>query len=333
MLAGVVVVALLAVGERSINALRAGGAPAWGACWIWADVSLRDPQPVAFLAVREFELATVPGKAWLKALADESFVLFLNGAYIGAGTYTAQAPLAGYRVEHLLKKGTNRLVVELRSVRGVGGFLANLLVDDEGGLGRPVVVTDAQWKVFRRDERRNWTAGAPLAGGEPVRVWHQPPTGRWRLEESVDDLPIPFQGKARRLRISGERVGSSGPMRRLYEWPEVVEGFLFLALPSREAPPALAWFGEERPDSMARPADELLIFLPGQRLWRDRHPRRFKYLLLIGLEPVGKPQVRLLPPELALQLQAPLPQRGVMGISPPLAHSAAEVAVWQRLKR
>jgi hypothetical protein len=331
-LAGIVAVVLLAAGERSLNALRAGGEPAWGACWIWAEVALDDPRPLAFLAVREFELTSVPGEAWVSALADESFVLFLNGSYVGAGTYSAEARMARYRVESLLHVGTNRLVVELRSRRGVGGFLANLLVDGEGALGRPVVVTDGDWQIFRRDERSTWRAGS-LPKGEPARVWHQAPTGRWRPRTGTEPLPIPLQGNTRPRRITALRKVDSDRTLQLFEWEEEVEGFLLLNLPSQETPPALAWFGDEKPDPRSRAADELLIFLPGQHLWRDRHPRRFKYLLLAGLKLSKKPQVRLLKPEVSLRLRPPLPLKGVLGITPPFAHSAAEVAIWQRLQR
>ena len=347
-LAGVVAVALLAVLEHSVHGLRAVGEPARGACWIWAEVPLDAPRPVAFLAVREFELATVPRQASLSAVADESFVMFLNGAYVGSGTYVPGAPLKRYRVEELLERGTNRLVVELRSDRTAGGFLAHLFAEGEGATDQPLVVTDAEWRIFRRDARREWRAGDPLIGGEPARVWRLPPTGRWRVGEPALELPIPFrsEGRARRLEAVRMRPLRSDVWRDLtrrrgdpqlgsklvYDWGKVVEGFLFFQLPSTESPPALAWFGEEVPDPSTHAADEVLLFVPGQKSWRTRHPRRFRFLVLVGLEPASRPQVRLLDADTVRQLAAPSPPGGVFGVEPPVAWSATEMAVWQRLR-
>lgn len=347
-LVGSVVVALLAVGERSLHGLRAAGEPAHGACWIWADVPFDAPRPVAFLAVREFQLTTMPQRAVLSAVADESFVLFVNGAYVGGGTYAPGASLSRYRVEKLLRPGNNRLVVELRSGRGVGGFLAHLRAGEEDGTGEMLVRTDDAWRIFRRDERRQWRDVETISGGEPVRVWQRPPTGRWRLGAKARELPIPFRGggSARRAKPVQMRALQSalwfdltirqwdpplGP-QRVYDWGEVVEGFLFFELPSAETPPALAWFGEDIPDPRARPSDEVLMFLPGQESWRDHHPRRFRYLVLVGLEPGSRPQVRRLESSAAERLAPPPPLSGVFGIEPPLAWSTAEMAVWRRLR-
>lgn len=348
--AAAALVSVLAIGvERGFGIWWAGLPPAHGACWIWAPGPTDAREPVGFYLVREFELERAP-PAWISISADESYSLSLNGRHVGANRYSEDGRVDRYEVTDLLRAGGNRLVVEVRSSRGIGGLLASLVGEETDGRRRPLLVSDGDWLVFRRFDRA-WYRAETLTGGEVPRVWERPPTGRWRVREAAVDRPPAFRPGERAHRIGPTRVRhrqaerwvplSQGPRQRfprvgdqvLLDWGRPVEGFLFLDLPSDENPPALLYLGLEPPDPDENPPDEVMIFIPGQRQWRDLNPRRFRYALLIGARPEKQVEVRLLGSRLARVLGLPrVSGAGVFGITPPDLHSIAEELVWDRLR-
>src|ERR1700732_2269631 len=177
---------LIVRGERWAAA-HLGGAPG-GAQWIWAAHDRRQAQPLAFYAVRDFALAALPPRARLLALGDPEYVLYLNRKRVGAGSWRAGAHLDEDEDGPLLRIGGTRLLAELRSATGGGGFLASLV--DEAS-GRPLLGTDGGWRTFRRHRvglLRGWlpidppavAAAVSAAGpGEAAVTWGRPPVGRW----------------------------------------------------------------------------------------------------------------------------------------------------------
>lgn len=349
--AATALVSFLAIGvERGFGLWRAQWAPAYGACWIWAPGPTDAHEPVGFFLAREFEIERLL-PAWLSITADESYSLSLNGRHIGADHYREDGQVDRYEVTDMLRVGRNRLVVEVRSSRGIGGLLSSLVEETADGSRRALLVTDEHWQVFRRFSP-SWYRAETLSGGERPRVWERPPTGRWRLADAAADRPLPFLPGERARRRGPVRVRhrhgsgwialSQGPRRRfphignqvLLDWGEEVEGYLFLDLPETENPPALLYFGDEPPDPEHQPPDEVMIFIPGQQQWRDLNPRRFRYVLLVGIRPEKKVEVRLLQPRLAHALALPPASgTGVFGIEPPTAlHPPAEELVWDRLR-
>jgi hypothetical protein len=175
------------------SAPRAARGPA--AEWIWFPHDRRQPQPLAFYVARDFELAAPPPRALLLALGDPEYVLYLNGKRVGAGGWQPRERLDQYEVGPLLRPGGNRLLAELRTPDGAGGFLASLV---DAGTGRALVGTDATWRAFRRHRLgllRGWlplapwiappaggssaSAAAPALPGEAAVAWGRPPIGRW----------------------------------------------------------------------------------------------------------------------------------------------------------
>ncbi len=328
----VVVLAAAAV-ERGAAALRARMTePGLGACWIWAPGVDRSGEPIAFFAVRDFELdEDQPG--WISIVADESYVLFVNGLRVGSGSYRPNAPADLYEVSAYLDAGWNRIAVELRSRRGAGGLLASLRL---GEPGRAVLRSDRDWRIFRR-YAPGILKGWPLAGGERAQGWQRPPTGRWRLRRASAARPQPSvpwefppvrQLPAPRVRFpeSDSRWIELGPPRRkfpnmgtrlVFDWGEEVTGFLSLDLKSSDGEVALVWFGSEPPEE-PRPADALVIPVPGRSSWEDAHPRRFRYALIAGVELQNAPHVRPIDPALVDRLRAPERRwRGVFGFPTP----------------
>ena len=199
----VLATAALLAAERGLEALRSAGVASPDACWIWLEdptpeIEGRSPadprsiEPIAFFAAQGIDLDEADiaalrqgeAQAWLEISADESYVVYLNGQWLGSNGFVQGAPIDRYDVGRWLLPGPNRLVVELRGQRGVGGLLADLqLVASDKS--RTLIATNGDWKLYRqfhRDlfHRRNWPDGAE----SPV-VWAHPPTGRWRLEAGV----------------------------------------------------------------------------------------------------------------------------------------------------
>src|SRR4029077_11094756 len=97
--------------------------------WIWSGRERNAQGPSAFYALRDFTLDMPPARARLLVTADEEYVLYLNGKRVGAGGYRAGAGLDVYDAGPLLLPGGNRLIAELRSNHGGGGFLLSLAGD------------------------------------------------------------------------------------------------------------------------------------------------------------------------------------------------------------
>jgi hypothetical protein len=167
--------ALLVAAERAIRGLASRNfAELRGAQWIWAAGLTPDDGAVAFYLAREFELDFQPQRGRLWSLADEEYVVSLNGIVVGSNRFAEGATVDVYEVGSMLRRGRNRLLVELRSSRGVGGMLLGLEARGPEGVVR--IVSDGAWRALRR--HRRWLArpdtdlGADrlLAGGA-IRKW------------------------------------------------------------------------------------------------------------------------------------------------------------------
>jgi len=139
--------------------------------WIWYSREVREPQPVSFVATRDFVLERAPIRATAKVFGDRWHVLWLNGRRVGGRRQRPGDPLALYEVARYLSPGVNRIAVESGSDTGVGGLLFSLDVSDRG---RDAVVSDERWRVDR--DRR-----AIFSGGRyRPAVWGRPPMYPWR---------------------------------------------------------------------------------------------------------------------------------------------------------
>ncbi len=334
-------------------ALLAGGAqrlgprvPGHDAQWIWAAGDYRNGEPIAFYAVRELELPDAC-PARVAITADDTYLLYVNGRRVGAGHYRPEAPLDEYRVDDFLQPGINRVLVEARSSRGAGGLLAVIEPDPACGGS---VVTDADWQIFRRYDPGLYGGWALPETSEVPRVWGRPPTGRWRLAAERRPQPIPFQGylpavrrrparhmsyrngEWREIDVSLPRIPALGP-QQVFDWGEEVTGILSFDLRFDHGKPGLLFASSELPEVEGRPPDAIIVPVPGRRYWQDARPRRFRYLLLVGVEPASRIEVDVLDGDTARALAVPKDQGGgVFGIEPPRSYSTVEEQVWKRLE-
>ncbi len=335
------VVFLLALATHALPAIRARSLPTAGAQWIWKPLDHLDHNPTAFYAIRDFDLGSPPARARLLVTADEEYVLTLNGKRIGAGAFEPGAPLDVYEVGPLLLPGGNRLLVELRSGRGMGGLLASLADETTG---RQLVGTDENWRIFSRHELGLVRGWLPLGGGDPALPWGYPPIGRWGgpkvgsprplLADVAADAGPPLPAIAMRPFPLPAGMGEGRPPGSpiLFDWGRTVEGFLTLELPpGKDLGAALLFTGEiDPPDPLsARPTASVLI-LPGRHDWLDARPRRFRYALLVGLERPAAAMVLPVPPG---SVRPPRPVRDrVFGIQGPPLRTPVEDEVWSKLQ-
>lgn len=371
----IAVAALALLGlERGFDHWRARGLVGPGAEWIWlgdpddsaTEPSRRPPddpraaRPTAFFAAADFELGkddrdalrSGESQAHLDIAADESYVAYVNGQWVGGNSFHPDASLDRYDVGRWLRAGENRLLIELRSQREVGGLLSSLRLRDPAG-ERTLLASDGGWKLFRRYHRQLFRLGSWPEGAEAPRVWSPPPTGRWRPEPASSERPTPYTedhhapagpprvAPRKTRKLWGKDWIDLGQRRRrlpalgpkvLFDWGREVSGYLFFDLPSQDHPPALAWYGDRPPDPFERSPDEVLIFTPGLDQWRAIHPRTFRHVLLIGVAPKRRIEVRRLVPELVESLAPPPPIDGVFGIEPANRYTPAEELVWERLR-
>lgn len=338
----VLAVGLLALGSRAVSALVARlSLPTGGAQWIWVERSRTDQSPAAFYAVRDFFLPSVPEKARLLALADPEYVLTLNGKRIGAGQYAPMAKLDVYEVGDLLQAGGNRLIVELRSDRGAGGFLASL----QDGNGETLVRTDEDWRLFERHHFGLIRGWLPLSDGgglesKPAFSWGLPPIGRWGEPEAGPVRPR-FSELLQGPPVSGSRITppriaalppDSARKMALFDWGREVAGYLVLQMPAEDGlRTALLYTGTEAPDPLRdRPAGAVLA-MAGRRSWMDVRPRRFRYALVIGDRPLAARVLQVDPAKVAIADGQPKVE-GVFGIEPPRLRTPVQDEIWRELQ-
>jgi hypothetical protein len=138
--------------------------------WIWYTNRVPEPEPIVFVATRDFVLARAPERALAKVFVDRAHVLFINGARAGSGTQRPGDPLAIYQVAPLLRAGVNRVAIRAESMTGIGGILFSL---DVHLYGRDAVVSDGRWRVDLAPE------AVEVGARYRPAVWGTPPQYPW----------------------------------------------------------------------------------------------------------------------------------------------------------
>ncbi len=317
--------------------------------WIWREGDLRSLGSTAFFAVREVDLDRVPDGAIASVLGDEEYLLYLNGTLIGAGGWRPGALADRYAVSPWLRPGRNRLVAELRSSTGAGGFWLELADPS----GRVLARTDDAWRRFD-GAWHGLFRETPLVEAAPLRGLGSGAVGRWSLlaggplraplEERLRGEPrralamrIAADGPAWRPLATRRRGPNLGPQVEL-DFGEPVVGYLQLLY--RDAPDpagpgvALLRFGESPAPPAPWPADEVVVPIPaaGHRL--SAAPRRFRYVAVVGLPGLFSAQVLEIDPrELGEAVPGGNAKRGVFGLVPPASGAAMQHEIWRELER
>jgi hypothetical protein len=315
-------VALVVLGltERGARLLVSRRLPTGGAQWIWAPGVLERSEPVAFYAVRDFELDSPPARASARILADEAYILYVNGRRVGSGAYFAGAPLDTYALDLLLRPGWNRVAVELRSGRGAGGLLCALFAADDP---EPLLVSDGDWRIFR-DASGVVDGMRPEADGEASQVWQSPPTGGWGVPRLAlerppyDDAVLTPPGRLDPMILepsTESRPTTEAGAALINDFGRTVSGYVLLSGLAAAPRRLRIDVGLER--GGGEPLDVLLA--DGQASWSSAEVRTLRY--------VGSPY---LPEGAALGLvevnanlaardqeRSAMRRRGVFGVEPP----------------
>lgn len=339
---------LLLAADRGLGRLLAGprGVELGGAEWIWAPRASSWSGPTAFLALRDLELHAAPSSARLLVLADEEYVLFVNGEIVGAGRYRAGEPMDAYELASLLRPGNNRIVFELRSGRGIGGFLARLRVELPGR--EPLrLVTDEDWKIaYRHRDGLVERLETPLAPLPQALVLARPPFGRWgprrpgpprvpfeeALERPRDWVRVWTPGADGEWRRSGVRRPARGE-RVLIDFGREETGVLVLAGLRGAGEPALVYTGLREPHPEDASPSAVWIPLPGKSHWVDAEARRFRYALVVGGAGVRSASVYDIRDAAATAWPAVSERRrGVFGLTPAQLRTPIEDKIWSQLQ-
>ncbi len=333
--------------------------PAAGACWVWAgDVPTVEkdalaPEPMALYLWRDVELASVPAEVRTLITADESYLLYVNGAWIGAGQYRPDVGLDAFDVTPWLMPGDNRILIEARSNRGVGGVLAAVI---DATTNTPLTVSDGGWRYATTYDKALFTADVEPSEGQPVVVWGVPPSGRWqvsRIHESrdiwfpIDRRPIvekPTRGllaeagkRWRRLRADQLRLPPTlFGERTVFDFGRVIEAVPVVDLAGTDRQPALVGLAESLTDFEVPPNERrYLVMNPveGAPYWAASTPIRFRYLEVFGAVPERRPFA--LAVASGVPVMAPVDvardAEGVFGLDPLFAPSRIKQAILERI--
>jgi hypothetical protein len=347
----ILVIALLAAVEWSgRRAVTRRLLPTREAQWIWAPGIEGEPIPVRFFMVRQFELPFAVSAARLLASADEEYEVHLNGTWVGSNRFAA-GTVDSYDAASLLQSGTNTLLVELRSTRGVGGLLFNLEID--GSQGEALrIVSDDGWGVVRRGLRGLFTRRPEAVAQEAVKVLAAPPAGRWGLPRQVLPRPTLSELRVGEGPLTAERIligpendpwGEQGRVKRrstrfrwwvTFDFGREVTGYLRFRYPATAGTRGLIFVGAEPPDARRRSADTFLLSLEGRRSWTDSQPRRFRYATFVGLGSIHDAEVILTDPEASLSwLAEKTVPEGVFGLDTGSLRTPLENKIRSKLQR
>jgi len=152
---------------------------------VWARHPMSANEPVAFFAARDVTLPPNRVYARLKVLGDPEYTLYVNGREIAGRLVREDRALDYYDLSQVMQTGRNRIVIAVRAPKGAGALLAALDIAPET---ENWVVTDEQWKIYRRwdplilqyDVAGNWE--------RPVIIG-APPIGRWNFLEIAKREP------------------------------------------------------------------------------------------------------------------------------------------------
>lgn len=149
--------------------------------WIWTHAPLSADRPLVFFAARSF----VPPDEWtlarMKIGGDPQYTVFLNGVEIAGGRW--RGTIDAYDISSLVRPGLNRIVIGVRSPRGVGGLLVAL---DFGPVLRNAVVSDGSWRIDHRWSTELLRGEDPRLGLSAPRLLGRPPFGKWDYPEVMD---------------------------------------------------------------------------------------------------------------------------------------------------
>jgi hypothetical protein len=262
--------------------------------WIWPQRGLASGDPEVFFAARDFELTGGEPFVRVKVAGDPEYTLFFNGEQIGGGRTRPgdEHPLDVYDVSTKARAGRNRIVLAVRSARGVGGVLASV---DLGPMRRNAVVSDAGWTMYG-----GWNPQLPLrdvpgAATSTPRVLGKPPFGRWRYPAARAAVPYAAEQAEiapretveydttlpRIVVLSGVAVLTSIPTAaRAFDFGEVIGRVRLRTDAGDEQRVIRIRFAHARHELLQQGIVEELVVAPGESVVTDPGRRPFRFVVV-----------------------------------------------------
>lgn len=345
-----VLAVLLALGvyeSRLRPAADAERLPTGEAEWIWASSLDEEDGWVNFFLYRDFDVGErVPAAAELVIRADDGYWVFVNQRAAGSGGFLEGGPSDSYDVAKYLRPGGNRLLVQVRSRRGVGGLLAKLDLGEQGE-----VVTDRTWRMCTRYETALHGHGFVPEDMEDVKAWGRPPVGGWHVGTEVTRLPVLARqllankpAKVARVRGLGRDWEKRFPPPEnreslgrwvIFDLGRVVHGYLNVAFAKPTGARGLVYTGIERPTGpdTADPASRFSS-PPGRGSWTDPQPRRFRFVVVLAVADIAGLRVYETAPEWVAERGAgAIRSHRAFDFVPPPSTVSIEDEFWRELER
>lgn len=265
------------------------------ASWIWVKNRISANEPAAFFATREFDLPEPRLYTHLKILGDPEYTVWLNGTEVGGRVVGEQRELDWYDVSKLARGGRNRLVVAVRARQGVGGLVAAIDIAPEKS---NVVVTNDQWRIYRRWDLALLEEDPPELRAEAPLVLGEPPFGRWNyltrvaspMSAAVNKVLAPLDTFTLRAMlptirtVSGIAVPVADPVRATaYDFGGPTRGRIRVTLDRPNLFPTVvqARFANDRNELGIIEWDvRTYVLAAGEQLVVDPTVRQFRYVLV-----------------------------------------------------
>ncbi|MCQ6557729.1 family 78 glycoside hydrolase catalytic domain [Paenibacillus mendelii] len=134
----------------------------WMAEWIWGG-QVESPRNEWRWFRQTFDVPQELEDTQLRISADSRYVLYVNGTQVGRGpvrSWPAEQFYDTYEIGHLLRPGRKNAIAVLvihfgvsnfYYLRGRGGLIAELTIDDKGTGRKLLTATDATWKTMKSD--------------------------------------------------------------------------------------------------------------------------------------------------------------------------------------
>ncbi|MBV9494600.1 MAG: hypothetical protein JOZ54_10170 [Acidobacteria bacterium] len=265
--------------------------------WIWARTELSREQPLAFFAVREFDLPPNRSFTKIKIAADPEYELFFNGQLIGGRREPEQVKLDVFDVSPLARNGRNRLVVATRSTNGVGGLIVAIDIAPEI---ENFVVTDRDWRIYRVWNPEIALRDTPSDRPEPPMLFGEPPLGRWNYLQTIPGPPqqpakaiaAPISSTPMKVKVQTVKpvggiavVGTSTVGAVAFDFGRILDARLRLTLarPSPVNRRVNVRFANTPEELTALEGGQTpFIFAAGERTLVDPEVHHFRYALVYG---------------------------------------------------
>ncbi len=297
--------------------------------------------------------------ASLRVKADEAYWAYLNGRPIGSGVYREGSPVDLYdltgRLAELVRPGPNRLALEVRSRRGVGGALVQLQLGREGESGFTEIVSDGTWRATDRYVPGLLEPGVEPEEALPVRVWGLPPVGRWGLPRELvrvsglDEQLAAGAGSGTAAVVDRLRPLDQDKWTRAFSPPEhrvplgrwvffdfgrTVHGYLNVVLAERAGARLLIYPGLDRTYEPGTAEPAAFGAVPvGRGSWTDVSPRSFRFVTVLATAEVSGVRAYEVDPTWVASLRDDVAiESTAFGIEPPSSPSV-EDEFWSELER